>query len=302
MEMKRFWCGIVLVFAALAASFGSGSAATLDDVMAQLQSMQRDNQAIRRDNEAMRKELAALRRMSAQDSRQSVAPANAPSRSLLPSATGAMAADMPAKQAYYGATPYAPYNWSGFYAGANAGYGVGDETISIGDPAIATLSIGAHTSGFVGGGQIGYNLQLDRIVLGIEADIQYAAIGGRQHHLDPGFLFAANKLDAFGTARGRIGFAFDRFLPYVTGGFAAGRNTLTLFQIGVSSISEAAVHSGWTAGAGLEYGVRDGWSVKAEYLHVDLGSKEYFSGFFGGATTNAELKFDLVRAGVNYRF
>jgi outer membrane immunogenic protein len=136
-------------------------------------------------------------------------------------------------------------------------------------------------------------------VLGVEADMQAASIGGTFDALVPAAAFGTNKLDAFGTARGRLGYAFDRLLVYGTGGFAAGRNTFQIIQ--AASATESETHTGWTAGGGLEYGVGQNWSVKAEYLHVDLGDKSYFV-IPGGTSYVSRMKFDLVRTGFNYRF
>ena len=304
--MKTFLLGTAIVSAAFATSIGSGSAATLDDVMGQLQSMQRDNQAIRRDNEAMRKELAALRQNTAPATRQAGLPVNAQSRVLPANLSNAMAADLPASRGYYKAMPVeGPYNWTGFYAGLNAGYGFGDErTVFSSAAAGGTFAGGGDYNGFSGGAQSGYNIQFGNVVAGIEADIQYANIGGTFSPIGLSGAKARNTLNSFGTVRGRIGYAFDRFLPYVTGGFAAGQNTNHFGVIGtLSSLADTAVHTGWAAGGGLEYGIRDGWSVKAEYLHIELDGQNYQNGvLLVPATVNTEMKFDIVRGGVNYRF
>lgn len=292
--MKKFLLSTAIVSAAFAASVGASSAASLDDVMSELKS-------IRRDNEAMRKEIATLRQNNAQATRQVASPANAPSRALPPNVSTAMAADLPASRGYYKAMPVeGPYNWTGFYAGLNAGYAYGDETTSISTPAV--FASGADVNGFFGGGQIGYNLQLGNIVLGVEGDIQYANIASPSHIVipPPGALLASNKVEAFGTARARIGYAFDRVLVYGTGGFAAGQNSLSISLAG-DPLAESRMHTGWAAGGGIEYGIRDGWSVKAEYLHVDLGSQDYLP-ILSPSKTSVDLQFDLVRAGVNYRF
>jgi outer membrane immunogenic protein len=295
--MKNLLLGTAMVSAAFAGSVGSVGAATLDDVMARLDSLQRDNQA-------MRKEIATLRQNNAQATRQAAVPANAPSRSLPPNVSTAMAADLPASRGYYKATPVeGPYNWTGVYAGANAGYAFGDETSiqrNLVPPVGLQVADQASYDGFAGGLQIGYNYQIGQLVFGIEADAQAASIGDRFHGVNNGALFVSNRLDTFGTVRGRVGYTFDRFMPYVTGGFAVGRNTFTVQALG---IQDSAIHTGWTAGGGIEYGFRDNWTVKAEYLHVDLSEQQYLNGTFGnvfGLFSN--MKYDFVRAGVNYRF
>jgi outer membrane immunogenic protein len=300
--MKKLLLGTAMVAAAFAASTGSGGAATLDDVMARLDSLQRDNQA-------MRKEIATLRQNNSQAPRQAAVPANAPSRALPANISTAMAADMPSRGYYKSVPVEGPYNWTGFYAGANAGYAAGRETSAFAsvDGLGVPFSFGRRVSydGLFGGGQLGYNLQMSNFVFGVEADIQFADIGGLSRAMTPppGSFAASNKLDAFGTVRGRLGYAFGNFMPYVTGGFAAGRNTFTFTApLAGLTASDSAIQTGWTAGAGLEYGVSGGWTVRAEYLHVDLGSGGYLPDLIPAITFPTTSRFDLVRGAVNYRF
>jgi outer membrane immunogenic protein len=299
----------LLTLAGLFASDVSGKAATLDDVIARLESLQRDNQAIRRDNAAMRKEISALRqREQTQPTGNGILTPEYGQKPLPQSASTAMAADVPGP--YYKATPIeGPYNWSGVYAGLNAGYAFGQDTTTVDGFGTAT----SDYQGFLGGGQVGFNWQYSGLVFGVEADVQFAAIGGSSSLLTTGGgggPFASsltnNKLDAFGTVRGRIGYAFDRVLVYGTGGFAAGRNTVSatqLVSLGGGDLitvysTDSTVHTGWVAGGGLEYGFRAGWSAKAEYLHIGLDSKSTLL----NDSVSAQFKFDLVRGGVNYRF
>jgi outer membrane immunogenic protein len=95
-----------------------------------------------------------------------------------------------------------------------------------------------------------------------------------------------------GTVRGRLGYAIDRFMPYVTGGLAVGDIKNNISGIGSASDTKA----GWTVGGGLEYAFNGPWSAKVEYLYVDLGR--------GGAIAGSDAKFqtNIVRAGLNYRF
>ena len=100
------------------------------------------------------------------------------------------------------------------------------------------------------------------------------------------------KQDWFGTTRGRIGYAFGRWLPYVTGGAAYG-DIKALQSNGTST----TVKFGWTAGGGLEYSIDRNWSAKVEYLHLDLGTADFFSAANGATTLSVPAKDDLVRAG-----
>ncbi|GAB4066078.1 porin family protein [Ancylobacter sonchi] len=188
-------------------------------------------------------------------------------------AVPASAADL----AYRAPAAYAPpvpvFTWTGFYIGANAGYGWGSADFS------------DDTDGFLGGIQAGYNWQFagSPLVVGIETDIQATNIES------PTF-----SLDYFGTVRARLGFAVDQFLIYGTGGFAYGRGDYEL-----AGLTNKQTNTGWTIGAGGEYAFSPNWSVKAEYLYVDLGTETYAT-VVGpldvGTTAN------ILRLGVNYKF
>jgi len=101
----------------------------------------------------------------------------------------------------------------------------------------------------------------------------------------------SSKLDYFGTVRARLGYAFDRVLPYVTGGLAWGNNKIT-----ANGVSQSNTSTGWTAGAGVEYALTNNWTARAEYLYMDLGK----SGF--QAVGDAGLTASTARLGVNYKF
>ena len=201
--------------------------------------------------------------------------------------TSASAADIARRRA---PPPPAPvvtpvFNWTGFYAGINGGYGWGGST-SFSAP-FASSSF--DTSGGLVGGTLGYNYQMNQIVFGVEGDIDASWIKGSSIC---GGLTCETKNSWLGTARGRVGYAFDRFMPYVTGGAAFGDIKNTITPIG--SASETRV--GWTAGGGLEANLYGPWSAKIEYLYVDLGSGAPVAG------SSADFKTNIVRAGLNYHF
>ncbi len=207
----------------------------------------------------------------------------------------ALAADMmaPAPAMGYSPAPSPINNWSGIYAGLNAGYGWGRSRLS-------TPGFGAFTvkpGGLIGGAQIGANIQLDQVVIGAEGDLQ--ATGMRDGMALPGANLTG-ELKWFGTARGRAGVALDSFMPYVTGGLAFGKHEFSLFGPGVA-FTDSETHTGWTVGGGVEAALTDTVSLKAEYLRVDLGSETYFPGM-GGTTSQGSHRFHTVRAGVNWRF
>lgn len=216
----------------------------------------------------------------------------------LSGAISASAADLAPQRGFY--PPAIPFTWTGFYAGLNAGYAFGDAhtALPFNGPAVTSAY-----DGFIGGGQIGFNWQTGAAVFGLEADIQYADVKGSEI-LPLTTVTAANTLDWFGTARARAGYAFNGILPYVTGGFAFGRNAYQFTDITTGNgAGGTATHTGWTIGGGVEFMVREAWSVKLEYLHVDLGSHDTIRGVpFANEVTPINLKFDFVRMGVNYRF
>jgi outer membrane immunogenic protein len=324
--MKKFLLSSALVFAGIAASGISASAATLDDVMAQLESMQRDNQAIRRDNVAMRKELAALRQNDARSTRQAVAPANAPVRGLTPAVSSAMAADMPVKAGGYFPPPQA-FSWSGFYLGLHAGYNWSSNnwgtSIAFEQPSITASPFSPKTNGVLGGVQAGANYQLGSWVVGMEADWAFAhGKGSANGVLIQGgapapsiFATATSQIDWVATFAGRAGYAFDLALFYAKGGVAAAEfkdnfaiastppNTPSFIDFG----TKTNIQVGWVAGGGVEYAFAPNWSGKIEYNYIDLGkSREIFNVFVNTATLtfpeDIHHKLQIVKVGANYRF
>ncbi|QRG07450.1 porin family protein [Xanthobacter dioxanivorans] len=177
------------------------------------------------------------------------------------------------------AIPVPVFSWTGFYIGGNAGYDWGS-----GQDALAVA--GVDPKGWLAGGQVGYNYQFsNNIVAGVEADVQGGDISG-------GTPAVSSTLDVFGTVRARLGYAFGRVLPYVTGGLAWGNNSIDFAGLGQSQTL-----TGWTAGAGIEYALTDHWTAKTEYLYTDFGSK-----FYDSLGANAGATSQTARVGFNYKF
>lgn len=183
-------------------------------------------------------------------------------------------------------------NWSGVYIGLNAGHAWGDLSTAV--PGVVSLS--GDYDGWLAGAQIGANFQRDQLVFGVEADIQASDLDHSESAL--GFT-AENQLSWFSTLRGRAGFDMNGIMPYLTGGLAFGRNNFRL-ATAEGAISESKTHVGWTVGGGVEAALSETWSVKAEYLYVDLGSETYLSQLDGGFDADAD--FHALRVGVNWRF
>lgn len=232
------------------------------------------------------------------------------------------AADMAARPAYKALPPPAVWSWTGFYVGLNAGGSIGRNPTNIaGNPAAfgaagVPQSYNLSPAGFVGGGQIGYNWQFSpNWVAGIEADFQ----GTTQKDSTclvlcyTQGLSTTQKLDWFGTVRGRLGYATGDWLWYVTGGGAWANikqdfaENLTPGGV-VGSVSSSHTNFGWVGGGGVETHLFGGWSAKAEYLYMDLGSiRDSFAvtapqGAAGPFSTHSEFRDHIVRVGLNYKF
>jgi outer membrane immunogenic protein len=205
-------------------------------------------------------------------------------------AGAAHAADLPPR---YGPAPraafYNPiYMWTGFYLGINGGGGWGRSQWD----GVDKFDI----SGGLLGGTIGYNWQWGQAVVGIEGDIGWSGIRGTTNTLCP--LGCETRNHWLATARGRVGYALDRFLPYLTAGLAFGDINATTPGFPGGTITTA----GWTVGAGIEVGILPNVSIKGEYLYVDLS--DFNCGFNCGLAANGNVSFysNIFRGGLNVRF
>ncbi len=210
-------------------------------------------------------------------------------------AAPSLAADLP-RPAYKAPIYVAPaFSWSGFYVGLNGGYGWGRSNwTNVGG---ATGDFNA--TGYVIGGTLGYNLQTGVWVFGIEGDIDYSNIKGTTTAAIPGCtgVGCETRNTWLGTARGRIGYAMDRFLPFVTGGAAFGGVKMTP----AGGPSETDTKFGWALGGGVEWAFMSAWSAKLEYLYADLGTSNCSTAVCP-VSTDVKFRTNLLRLGLNYRF
>jgi outer membrane immunogenic protein len=210
-------------------------------------------------------------------------------------AAPSFAADLP-RPSYKAPVYVAPFSWSGFYIGINGGYGWGHT-----DWNLATGNQSFNTKGAFVGGTLGYNLQTGSFVWGLEADVQASWMDGLNMGAAGTPCAPPNGCETkntwFGTGRGRIGYAWDRFLPYITGGAAFGNIKMTPNSL----VAEDKTNLGWAVGAGVEWAFWSNWSAKVEYLYMDLGSVTCGAAACG-VDTDVSWKTNLVRLGVNYRF
>jgi len=147
------------------------------------------------------------------------------------------------------------------------------------------------------GGQLGYNWQFGQFVYGVEGDGDWTDLRGTANFANCK-LGCQTRNDFLATARGRVGFAVDRWLPYVTGGLAVG--DIKANVPGLVGIDKT--NAGWTVGSGLEFAISSNWTAKAEYLHVDLGHAGCSVGCGLPVGNNVSLTTNVVRGGINYRF
>ena len=200
-------------------------------------------------------------------------------------------ADLPRKGPRY----VAPFSWSGFYVGLNGGYGWGTSTWT--NPA---LNDSFAVKGGLAGATLGYNLQTGAWVWGLEGDFDASWIKGSDNvagGICGGVSGCQTSNTWLATGRGRIGYAWGRWMPYLTGGAAFGNIKMT--PNGGTSASQTKL--GYTFGSGVEYAFMGAWSAKLEYLYVDLG-KSTCGAATCGIDTDVKFKTSIVRLGVNYRF
>jgi outer membrane immunogenic protein len=226
-------------------------------------------------------------------------------------------------------------SWGGLYGGVNGGGALGNMTGTLSSFTTAPVgsnftpavmgggtphNLGVKHDGGFGGAQAGYNWQTGNFVYGVETDIQGADIGGTATTtfgggagIQPSVSTGRDHIDWFGTFRGRAGVTLDQVLFFGTAGLAYGgvqssaSNIYRPTTAGAFTGTSSDTRVGWAAGAGVEWAFARNWSVKGEYLHVDLGSSNVtiadpvnFPHAF--ATYRFNHAFDTIRIGVNHNF
>jgi len=263
-------------------------------------------------------------------------------------AVAAQAADLPTrKEAPAPVFVPPPFTWTGFYVGANIGgiWSSGSRSLTFFNPASAVFlsgyepgGLGSNNSGVIGGGQAGYNWQTGAFVLGVETDFDGTSLGKSTNFNslpfagtgiptgilgDSLFVHAKANLDWLGTTRARLGYVAtpdNRLMIYATGGvaYAGGTANFSVFDARNDfflSGNPSSSRVGWTVGAGAEYALTNNWTIRGEYLYVDLGSNSFstpaatfpvasnLAGFDGlYATGKINYNASIFRAAVNYKF
>ena len=222
----------------------------------------------------------------------------------------AMAADLPARP-YKAAPVYvAPiYDWTGFYIGANGGWGNSRTCWDVVPLAGVAIADGcASRSGGVFGGQLGYRWQSAQFVFGLEAQGDWADLSGsRVSVVNPLFSTGA-RVDAIGLFTGQIGYAWNAALLYLKGGAATVRNRYDVTEIATGVLAATASSNRWggAIGVGFEYGFAPNWSAGIEYDRLFMGdannSFSVANPLLAGALNRIGQDVDLVTVRVNYRF
>ena len=189
-------------------------------------------------------------------------------------------------------------DWSGFYLGAQAGSGWGNNNNTLSQP-LPALEISADLEGFVGGVHAGWNMQMESMVFGLEADVEASFMDA-----DSSFSGSTFQLDVdmLGSLRARAGFAVDNFLVFGTAGLAVASSTYVDSNGGLSGKYKNTPF-GFTIGGGLEVGLSDSLSARLEYRYTDLGTEDIDSVVFDPSVIlKANHDFHTVRAGVSWHF
>ena len=229
-----------------------------------------------------------------------------------------LAADMAVKAPPPAAAPSA-YDWTGFYLGAHLGYAGGNSNFTGPNGIAGSLDLFQsydafqNTGSYFAGLQAGYDYMLpNRLVVGAEIDASFPSfpnlagisIGGTSTFVAPiiGAESYSETMLAFGTLRGRIGYAPGNWLFYATGGFAWAYDQLTVTQL-ASGVTDMPFlwRLGWAGGAGVEAKVAPHWTARLEYLLTDYGNSNVLFAN-AGQRFSSDFALQEVRAGLNYHF
>jgi outer membrane immunogenic protein len=230
------------------------------------------------------------------------------SLAVLGMAGAASAADMAVKAAPPPAPIAAIYHWSGFYIGANGGWGQAHACVDLVTPTGTVVDGCRNASGGIVGGQLGYRWQNGQFVFGVEGQGDWADLRASRVSLFNPAVSETAKVDALGLITGQIGYAWNATLLYLKGGAAVTGNRFDVFNTatGVGLASSSSTRWGAAVGVGFEYGFSPNWSAGVEYDHLFMGhNNNTFSvtnPILAGAINRIGEDVDMVTVRVNYRF
>ncbi len=186
------------------------------------------------------------------------------------------------------------FDWTGYYAGLQAGYGWGRSDVS--GTAGTPFSVSPDLGGGFAGGHVGGLWQFNQAVVGAQAELNYASIDGSAP-LVPGNSVGTD-VKWFGSVNAEAGFATNRWLVYGIGGVAfAGIETSQAAAIG---FAKTRTGTGWTVGAGVDYALTDNVVVGAQYRYYDFG-KEHFD-TPDGSNRDQDVKLHTLGVNFSYKF
>jgi opacity protein-like surface antigen len=213
-------------------------------------------------------------------------------------ATQVMASDLPVKAPFYKApVAAAVYNWTGFYAGANIGGEWSNSTLTNFN---AGTSWNPDGTGFIGGIQLGYNLQAGSLLFGVEGDFDWTTSAGMTGPTPTrlGTLQASANKDWIGTLAARFGVTSDRLLLYskLGGGWVEGSSALNVVN-GGTIWNGSRTNGGWLVGAGIEYAFASNWTGKLEYNYIGFSNASVST----PPVINQSRDFQMLKVGLNYQ-
>jgi outer membrane immunogenic protein len=223
---------------------------------------------------------------------------------VLTMSISANAADLPPRPAPAQVYGPPPFSWAGFYVGGNIG-GASAHTTITDNITGASFNTGG-ISGFIGGGQLGYNFQTaNNFVFGVEGTFDWSSLERTSNAVvtPRGTLQATFSTPWISTLAARFGYAWDRSLIYgkVGGGWVDNKLTVSNLTTGLSA-SATNSRSGLLLGVGGEYAFSPNWTVKVEYDHIDLGTWTSGASPIVGDTISAKRNVDMITGGFNYKF
>lgn len=205
------------------------------------------------------------------------------------------------------ATP--SFSWSGVYVGVQGGFSWVDTSITF--PNVPGVEGSPSPNAFTLGGQAGYRYQFDNsVVLGVEGDLYSYFNKEDAASLNTNSSGESLTVKYGGSLRGQVGYAFDRFLPYVTGGVAF----INYAGVGIQPFpggpafpgtGYSGTQAGWTVGAGLAYAFTDHFVANVDYRYTDFGSTSFDTPGVGPSaphSTDVDLKENAVKIGFSYKF
>lgn len=192
------------------------------------------------------------------------------------------------------------YDWSGLYAGLQVGYAFGDAEHSFSNGAPSDNS---DPEGVLGGAHLGVLLQSNQLVFGLEGDIELTDIDGSFNNTSGATSSGSTEIDLQGSVRARVGYAWGRFLPYVTGGLAIADVDYGGGPAGGPCCGFSETALGWTIGAGVAYAFSNSVSARLEYRFTDYGNESGgLNPTFPGVTMTTDLETHAIMAGVSFHF